>query len=79
MSTSLKLGAFAKKSDYKDRQYRLFSVVEHKGVQLSKGHYVTYILDANNNWVLYDDDKFRTVNKDRVFDSQAYLLFYELI
>ena len=54
-------------------------MVVHKGQGISKGHYVSYVLDANDKWVLYDDDKFKEVHEDTVYNSQAYLLFYELI
>lgn len=54
-------------------------MVEHKGIEMARGHYVTYVLDSNNKWILYDDEKLKEVNKDRVLNSQPYLLFYELI
>ena len=37
------------------RSYRLFSVVNHKGGQMNKGHYVCSTLDSNNDWISYDD------------------------
>lgn len=45
----------------------------------TSGHYVCFTLDSQNNWILFDDDKFRKVNGEAVSDSQAYLLFYELM
>lgn len=70
LSTGLKLGAFNnKKEDESGRHYRLISVVNHKGNELFRGHYVTYVLDASNEWILYDDNKFKKVHKDIVFES----------
>ena len=54
-------------------------MVEHKGIEMVRGHYVTYVLDANDKWIFYDDEKFKEVPQNRVLDSQPYLLFYELI
>jgi len=49
-------------------------------MDVSKGHYVCYVLDSDNNWQLYDDDKVKKApSKDSVLASQAYLLFYEKI
>jgi len=67
-------------SDYSGREYRLFSVINHRGMEVTKGHYVAWVLDGSNEWVLYDDNKVKKAfSKDSVFDSQAYLLFYERI
>ena len=63
----------------KGRQYRLFSVVNHKGTQLNRGHYICYSLDSQDQWIMCDDEKIRKVNDDVVSDSQAYILFYELV
>lgn len=48
-------------------------------MDVAKGHYVCYTLDAKDEWILYDDDKFKKVPTNKVYESQAYLLFYELI
>eukprot|EP00347_Sterkiella_histriomuscorum_P023370 403334902 len=81
LSTHLKLGTFNKEErDKNGRSYRLTSIGIHKGTQLSRGHYICYVLDASNNWIQYDDNKIKKmIDTDTVFDSQAYLLFYELI
>lgn len=67
VSQKLKLGAFAQPG--KGRQYRLFSVVNHKGIHATSGHYVCFTLDSQNNWILFDDEKFRKVNGEAVSDS----------
>lgn len=79
VSTSLKIGAFNKPDKSNGRKYRLYSVVNHRGNDLGRGHYVCYTLDSDNEWVYQDDEKFKIVNEDTVLESQAYLLFYELI
>ena len=54
----------------KGREYRLFSVINHRGMEASKGHYVNWVLDSSNNWVLYDDNKVKkAMNKDSVLES----------
>jgi len=60
-------------------EYRLFSVVEHVGNFASRGHYICYNLDSEDNWILFDDNKVKKRDLDSVLDSQAYILFYELI
>lgn len=67
--------------DFNGRQYRLFSVINHRGMEASKGHYVSWALDSSNQWILYDDNKVKKAPNgiDSVLNSQAYLLFYEKI
>lgn len=67
-------------NNYQGREYRLYSVVNHRGVEATKGHYVSWVLDSGNNWMLYDDEKVRKAHtKDSVLESEAYLIFYEKI
>lgn len=61
LAPSLRLGAFGDNSQGKRREYRLFSVVNHKGTEATKGHYVCYTLDSRNEWVFYDDHKMKSV------------------
>lgn len=63
----------------KKNNYRLFSVVEHRGVYAHKGHYVNYTLDNNDKWIFYNDNKFRVFDPDYVEEQQAYILFYEIV
>ncbi len=79
LSTSLKLGFTNNNKTDNGRNYRLISVINHRGTDMAKGHYVCYVLDSQNEWIMYDDEKLKMVHEDRVFESQAYLLFYELI
>ena len=61
------------------RKYRLFSVVEHRGTKATSGHYVNYTLDAQNDWVLFDDNRYNQKDYRDLKKAQAYMLFYELI
>lgn len=56
-------------------------MVNHRGTEATKGHYVSWALDSNNDWILYDDNKVKKAPNglDSVLNSQAYLLFYEKI
>lgn len=58
VSPHLQLGVFKKASAAgSKRNYRLFSVVEHIGKFATRGHYVTYSLDACNEWIKFDDTR----------------------
>ena len=57
-------------TNYEGREYRLFSVINHKGMEATKGHYVSWVLDSKNDWVLYDDAKVKkAATKDSVLES----------
>lgn len=66
-------------SKEKEEEYRLFSVIEHRGPYAFKGHYVSYTLDQDNRWVLFNDAKWSPFEKEDVPYQQAYILFYERI
>jgi len=64
-------------------KYQLVSVVEHTGSAFS-GHYQTYrrTFSTKNNkpaWVLISDQHVQFIPSHIVFQSQAYMLFYEAI
>jgi ubiquitin C-terminal hydrolase len=62
------------------RRYRLYSVVEHVGERVDRGHYVCCAMDADNTWQHFDDVKVSERDLSSVLhQSQAYVLFYELI
>ena len=55
--------------NYDGREYRLFSVVNHKGMEATKGHYVCWALDSHNDWMIYDDAKVKKApTKDSVLE-----------
>ena len=63
VSPSLRLGVFNEKAESKGRiEYRLFSVVEHIGNRSSQGHYISYTMDSEDQWMKFDDTRIRAVN-----------------
>ena len=50
-------------------EYRLFSVVEHVGKRASSGHYVSYNLDSDDHWQLFDDHVVKYRELDSVLDA----------
>lgn len=50
----------------KTPEYRLFSVIEHRGPYAFKGHYVSYTLDQDNQWILFNDAKWSAFDKEDV-------------
>jgi ubiquitin C-terminal hydrolase len=87
VSPNLRVGIFntkvsqpGVKVEYKPTQYRLFSVVEHCGEFAHRGHYVCYTLDSEDHWKCFDDQRVSERDIDTILlDTQAYILFYELI
>jgi ubiquitin C-terminal hydrolase len=55
-------------------------VVEHIGEFAHRGHYVCYAMDSEDHWKCFDDQRVTDRDIDSVLeDTQAYILFYELI
>jgi len=55
-------------------------VVEHIGQLATRGHYVCFTLDSHNDWIKFDDHRWSQKDEeDLLVESQAYVLFYELI
>lgn len=82
VASSLRLGIFNENSQGRDSapKYRLFSVVEHIGIHAHRGHYVSYTMDSDDQWKKFDDDKIQVRDIETVLDdTQAYILYYELI
>ncbi|GMI11208.1 hypothetical protein TrVE_jg4520 [Triparma verrucosa] len=55
--------------------YSLYSVVHHIGA-LNAGHYVATAKEKDSTWKLFNDASISTVEKDKLVDPSAYLLFY---
>jgi ubiquitin C-terminal hydrolase len=51
-------------------------VIVHKGKDVGKGHYITFVQDSYGNWILYDDKEYKQVTQNIVLDQQAYVLIY---
>lgn len=82
MTPSLRVGIFNENSNGRGKspQYRLFSIVEHVGQFAHRGHYVSYTMDSDDQWKKFDDERVQARNLDTILDdTQAYILFYELI
>lgn len=60
--------------------YHLQAIVKHKGESASSGHYVTNILDENNQWNCYDDTSVYKLTEEQAIreltEKEAYILFY---
>jgi ubiquitin C-terminal hydrolase len=57
--------------------YRLMSVIEHRGGAFA-GHYVAYRREAaTDRWLYISDDTVRPIDWHIVRNCQAYMLFYE--
>jgi ubiquitin C-terminal hydrolase len=82
VTSGLKIGAFNTKLDQTNsanREYELFSVVQHIGSSAIHGHYVCYTLDSQDDWVKFDDKDYKKISEETVLDNtQGYLLFYKL-
>jgi ubiquitin C-terminal hydrolase len=57
--------------------YKLYAVVVHQG-SVSGGHYIAYTR-RGDNWYYFSDSHCKQTTWDIVKNSQAYILFYELI
>jgi len=59
--------------------YELRGVVNHSGA-IDNGHYTAFVhLPALQTWIKCDDHKVFHATRPEVFQSQAYLLFYQRI
>ncbi|CAE7912994.1 UBP7, partial [Symbiodinium sp. KB8] len=63
--------------------YELFAVVTHKGRSADSGHYVAWIREFEDNWLLFDDDQVSHVTSEDIKKLSgggdwhtAYLTFY---
>lgn len=66
--------------------YELRGVLTHKGRSVDSGHYVSWVKQADDKWVEYDDDKLSIKNADEIQKLKgggdhhmAYMLFYSAI
>ncbi|XP_025088103.1 LOW QUALITY PROTEIN: ubiquitin carboxyl-terminal hydrolase 36-like [Pomacea canaliculata] len=56
--------------------YSLYGVLIHSGFHCNSGHYYCYVKAPSKTWYLMNDSMVRTVPASRVFQAEAYLLFY---
>ncbi|XP_039299269.1 ubiquitin carboxyl-terminal hydrolase 32 isoform X1 [Nilaparvata lugens] len=57
-----------------DLSYKLYAVLSHHG-QLGNGHYISYALNPNGKWYIYNDSSTKETKSPDT--NSAYLLFYE--
>lgn len=67
------------KSECKNSEYKLFSVIVHKGNYASEGHYVCYCLDEKNKWWNLNDKNVYGIEESQLLEMQPYLLLYRKI
>ncbi len=61
-------------------QFELCATIAHRGLSLRAGHYVAYVLQADNRWVCFDDPgSIRLVSENEACSKSAYMLFYRRI
>lgn len=56
----------------------MFSVIVHSGKSMTGGHYFCYIR-RNNKWFICDDESVQEISDKKIFDENAYLLFYRKV
>ncbi|XP_065899695.1 ubiquitin carboxyl-terminal hydrolase 22-like isoform X2 [Dysidea avara] len=64
-----------KVSSFIDNHYLLFAVVNHTG-SIIQGHYTCFIRQLEDQWFKCDDAWITKVTRDKVLNSEGYLLFY---
>lgn len=64
-------------------KYELFAVLTHKGRSADSGHYVSWVKQADGQWILFDDDELIPKKEDEILGlsgggdwHMAYLLLY---
>jgi uncharacterized UBP type Zn finger protein len=60
----------------KQEPYLLKSLIVHHGAGIGAGHFTSY-RRYNNHWISISDESVSYVRPEVVFNSQAYMIFYE--
>ena len=58
VAPSLRVGIFNENRSNRNSgapSYRLYSVVQHLGQQATRGHYISYTMDSDDQWKKFDD------------------------
>ncbi|XP_056635240.1 ubiquitin carboxyl-terminal hydrolase 36 [Diorhabda sublineata] len=58
--------------------YRLVALVTHMGPTVSCGHYTAVAQAPNGNFFQFDDSMVRPISHQAVFNTNAYIMLYEL-
>ena len=67
--------AFEETLELNDSKYELYSVIDHMGNELDKGHYIANC-KIEDKWVAFDDDEIKSKEFKSVMTEKAYLMFY---
>lgn len=67
-----------RKKNPKKLVYSLYGIVEHSGT-FNGGHYVAYVKVDSGQWFCISDSHVTEVKETRVYQAQAYLLFYKSV
>ena len=57
------------------KTYTLSSVIEHRGNQIGRGHYVSFVR-RGEKWYFCNDDRIVSVAEKEIYEKMAYLLVY---
>jgi len=58
-------------------QYKICSMLIHKGTSIDSGHYYSFVRASNNDWYIFNDHSVKKVERHFVLEQKPYLLFYE--
>ena len=59
----------------KESKYELFGVINHQGI-INSGHYFSFIINKNNEWIEFNDSIVRKINYFSNYSPYVYALFY---
>jgi uncharacterized UBP type Zn finger protein len=62
-----------------ETRFNLLSVIVHKGVKSTKGHYYSYTKRTKKEWVYCNDEHTQVVEDGEVLGKDAYMLLYERV
>ena len=60
-------------------KYQLYGMVVHEGRMINHGHFISYVMDAQDDWYKTDDVLVFKVKEEKVMSSCPYVLFYKRI
>lgn len=60
------------------QNFQLTGFIQHIGETVFRGHYVTYSLEADGKWYLYDDNKTTQVTNEKALEAAAKAYIFQL-
>ena len=55
--------------------YKLIGIIQHIGASINSGHYVSHLLETDNEWRRYDDDRARRKSRINELENGQIFLF----